>query len=232
MDGSRKVATTPKYVDDSSESTKLNGSLATAGSGRHLKVSPSKGPQCSYRTLPKDYGRKSATYRLQTASRRTSDTQQARGKRASPASTNVGTTAKLRGLEGQNNNSTTLPRKTQPQHSKIPPKRPPPVVRDKPRLAVVTKTPYTPPSVDDNSTSNPRYTTFTNRVQQRQKQQLIEDHIYMAPHQMDVSDWAAEGNSTGAEYPYVIMSSADSAHIYTSLALDTADDLEGQVMYL
>ena len=237
-DGSIKVATTPKYSDDSSESTKLNASLATAGSGRHLKVSPNKEPQRSYRTLPKDYGRKRVTkqsHRLQTASRNTSDTLHVQGKRTPPASTNVGTTTNLRGLEGQNNNSTTVPRKTQPQHSKIPPKRPPPVVKDKPRPAVVAKTPPTPPSVNDN-TSNPRYTTFTNRVQQQQqrqqqqRQQLIEEHIYMDPHQTDVSSWPTEGSGAGAEYPYVIMSRADSAHIYTALALDTTDDSEGQFM--
>ena len=237
-DGSRpiKVATaTPKYFDDKSQSTKPNGSLATAGSGRRLKDSPNKSPQCSYRTLPKDYGRKRGTqelHRLQTTPRRPSDTPQVQGKRAPPASTNAGTTVKLHhSLGGQNN--TALSRKTQPQHSKIPPKRPPPVVRDKPHPAVVTKTPHTPPSVD-NSTSNPRYTSFTDRIQQPKQQQLLEDHIYMDPHQTDISSWPGEGEGDGtgtvAEYPYVIMNRADSVHIYTPLALDTTDDLEGQVI--
>jgi hypothetical protein len=177
---------------------------------------------------------------LQTTSRKPSDTLKTQGSRAVPASTtSVATTSTkpLRGLgDGQNNQSTVHPlaRKTQPpQHSKTPPKRPPPVVRDKPHLAAVAKTPHTPPSVDD-STSNPRYTTFTNRIQHHQQQQRpIDDHIYMAPHQMDVSSWPTDGGSgTGAEYPYVIMSRTDSAHIYMPLALDTTDDLEGQIMHL
>lgn len=236
-DASRKVTTTPKCVDNSFESTRLNGS----GSERPIKVSPNKGPpQRYYRTLPKDYGRKSATQksnRLQPVSKKPSGTLQMQGKRALSASTGVGTTSTkppLRGLaeSSQNSQSTVLARKTQPQHSKTPPKRPPPVVRDKPRLAVVTKTLHnTPPSVDDSTSSDPRYTTFTNQIQhQQQRVQPIEDHIYMDPHQTDVSNWPTDG-SAGAEYPYVIMSRADydSAHIYTPLALDTTDDLEGQI---
>ena len=223
-DGSRKVTTTPKCADNGAE--------------RPIKVSPNKEPpQRYFRTLPKDYGRKSATQksnRLQPVSRKPSGTQQTQGKRALSASVSVGMTSTkpLRGLaeDSQNSQSTVLARKTQPQHSKTPPRRPPPVVRDKPRPAMVTKTLHnTPPSVDNSTSSDPRYTTFTSRTQhQQQCVQPIEDHIYMDPHQTDVSSWPMDG---GAEYPYVIMSRADHdfAHIYTALALDTTDDLEGQI---
>lgn len=236
-EGSRKVANTPKYYDDSSESTKVNGSLATAAeSGCRLKVSPNKGPQRLYRTLPKDCGRKGTTQESPLRSQnRTSDTPHAQGRRATPSSTNVGTTTAkhLSGSKDQNNRPTTFPRKMQPQQSKIPPKRPPPVVRDKPHPAVVTKAPHTLPSVDDSI----RYTTFTNQVQQWQQQHPIDDHIYMEVGQMpsqqtnSVSNWPTEGGSEGPEYPYVIMSRTDSVHIYTPLALDTTDDAEGQVIH-
>ena len=240
MEGSRKVATTLKCFDDNSVSTKLNGSLA-AKSGRRLKVSPSKGPQYSYRTLPKDYGRKSTTQESpnQSQNRRTSDMPRAQREKVPPASnsTTAGTSTKhVSGSKDKNSRSATLPRKTQPQHSKIPPKRPPcpPVVRDKPRPVGVTRAPQTPPSVDDSV----RYTTFPNHQVQQQQQQPIEDHIYMEVGQMpsqqtnNISSWPTEGGGAAAEYPYVIMSRADSVHIYTPLALDTTDDAEGEIIHV
>ena len=228
----KEVVTTPKHFDDSS--TKV------IRSGR-LKASPSKEPQHSYRTLPKNYGRKSTTesHRPQLK-KRTSDTPQMNGKRVPPASTNVyvrvGTT-KLSGSDGQSK-STTLPRKTQPQHSKIPPKRPPPAVRDKPRPIVVSKIPHVhvAPAVDPEETvtttcSNARNTTNTNQ------QIFFEDHIYMevgqTGHPTNTTSWPEGGSGefegSATEYPYVIMNRNDSIHIYTPLALDMTDEAEGQI---
>ena len=248
----REVAYQPKSFDDSS--MRLNGPLSTGGSGgsRCLKaVSSSNG----HKTLPKNYGRKSVVRESnrQQVSRKASDGQH--GKRMSQASISIDgaqTGSRHSGLNGQRASST-LPRKAPPQQcAKIPPKRPPPAIRDRSRPYVVTNPTLhnSPPQVGGGATST-RYVAFpsANQAQQWQQpqHQLPEDHIYMEVGQVGYQTNAsassqpgesgvnvetgtcADGAETTAEYPYVIMTRADSVvHIYTALTSDTTDETEGE----
>ena len=247
----REVASKPKSFDDSS--MRLSGPLSTAGYGGHRSpkvVSSSNG----HKTLPKNYGRRSVVREShrQQVSRKASDAQYR--KRTIPASTSVDgalTGTRHGGLNGPQVSST-LPRKAPPQQrAKIPPKRPPPAIRDRSRPVVVTNPPLhsSPSKVEEGATSS-RYVAFPRAIQaqqqlQQSQHQLPEDHIYMevgqVAHQTNSSSWPGESGvnieagtcadeaEATAEYPYVIMTRADSAvHIYTALTSDTADEAEGQ----
>ena len=119
----------------------------------------------------------------------------------------------------------TSPIKKATPTSKIPPQRParpPSMKKTKPAMLTFMK------RVPDNYNTD----GSTSQVQHTIAKRTYDEHIYMDP-QIGYSSNArchsgSEGSESGADYPYVVMTPVTCEHIYTALAMDTTDELEGQ----
>ena len=187
-----------------------------------------KSDEKTLRKAPRNYGR--MTTRGQVSNK--DDAAKVYGKKTQVALNKlVATVKKFQGSTGSGSQRTTSARKP---NAKVPPKRPPPAVRNTPRPPVAKtvssannsdcsdETPYASFSVDSNE-ENP-YAANS-----------YDDHIYMEvgkkAFKSNVKCYS-EGSGSGIEEdneedPYVVMNPGEDSHIYTPLAFGANKSTEG-----
>lgn len=171
------------------------------------------------RTLPRTHDRKADSESKAHTHDNRYDAAMAYGKRTQAALNKLVSTVKMFSSSSGSSGQNTTPSRRK-QHPKIPPKRPPPAVRNTPRPPIPKSASSCPGSCGD--------TPFITNQQQ------YDEHIYMEVNQTgyhkyteDYSEGSGGGENT--EDPYVIMNPSSSTHIYTSLSYQTADEFKGQI---